>query len=302
MDTAIDIFAGWGGFTLGAEMAGVSVRWAGNHWCLAVEAHQFNHPDAIHVCQDLRQADWGAIPPYDLLLAAPACQGHSTASQPKRRLYHDALRATAWVVDCADFTSPRAIIVENVPAFLRWRLYPVWKKALEALGYHIQEVELLATDHGVPQRRRRVFVVATRKKVRLEIPRAAGPEPAFGPCIDWKDGRWRQVKDAGVQARSRIACGRKRHGRRFVIQHVTGHCGLPLTDAVRTITTQDQWAVVDGARYRPFTVRETARAMGFPEDYGWPPGAGRGAMIRGLGNAVCPPVARDIVAAVRAAV
>lgn len=41
---AIDLFAGWGGFTLGAEQAGATVVWAGNHWPLAVEAHAQNHP------------------------------------------------------------------------------------------------------------------------------------------------------------------------------------------------------------------------------------------------------------------
>jgi hypothetical protein len=119
---AIDLFAGWGGFTLGAEQAGVRVVWAANHWPLAVEAHARNHPHTEHACQDLRQADWTRLPAYDLLLASPACQGHSQASQPKRRAYHDAMRATAWaVVDCADVTEPRAIVVENIAKFERER-------------------------------------------------------------------------------------------------------------------------------------------------------------------------------------
>lgn len=115
---AIDLFAGWGGFTLGAELAGVRVVWAANHWPRAVEVHAANHPGVEHVCQDLRQADWTALPAFDLLLGGPACQGHSEAGQPARARghVHDAERATAWaVVDCAEATSPRAIVVENVP-------------------------------------------------------------------------------------------------------------------------------------------------------------------------------------------
>jgi len=54
---AIDLFAGLGGFTEGAEQAGVKVVWTANHWSDAVEAHKRNHPDAHHVCQDLQQAD-----------------------------------------------------------------------------------------------------------------------------------------------------------------------------------------------------------------------------------------------------
>lgn len=291
---AIDLFAGWGGFTLGAEMAGVDVVWAANHWPLAVEAHAANHPRTHHVCQDLRQADWTALPEYDLLLASPACQGHSTASQPRRRRYHDAMRATAWaVVDCADVTQPRAILIENVPSFRMWRLYPLWREALERLGYELAEHVVRATSHGVPQRRERLFIAATRRRTfRLES--GAAHEPPFGPCIDWEAGNWRPVDLASPGARKRIEAG-LRLGRRYLVQHVTGHRGIPLEEPIRTITTKDQWVVVDGDRYRPLTVRELARGMGFPDTYRWPESASRVDTIRGIGNAVCPPVARDLV-------
>lgn len=293
---AVDLFAGWGGFTLGAEQAGVEVQWAANHWPLAVEAHQMNHPSAQHACQDLRQADWTKLPEYDLLLASPACQGHSQASQPKRRLYHDALRATAWaVVDCADVTAPKAIVVENVVDFRRWRLYPTWRQALETLGYSLQEQVINAHEHGVPQRRQRLFVIATRKAEAITLDKQ--PETAFGPCIDWKDpaGRWKRVADATDRVKERIAKGRGNHGRRFLSQHVSNHPGVSLKEAIRTITTKDQWIVVDGPRYRPLTIREIARGMGFPDTYGWPEGATRKETIKGLGNAVCPPIAKQLV-------
>ena len=76
---AIDLFAGAGGFSTGATMAGVQVVWAGNHWPLAVEYHAANHPDAEHACQDLHQARWDDVPGHDLLLASPCCQGHIKA-------------------------------------------------------------------------------------------------------------------------------------------------------------------------------------------------------------------------------
>lgn len=296
---AIDLFAGWGGFTLGAEAAGLDVVWAANHWPLAVEAHALNHPGTEHVCQDLRQADWSALPGYDVLLASPACQGHSSASQPKRRAYHDALRATAWaVVDCAEVTRPKALLVENVPGFARWKLFPLWCEALRILGYRVEVSTHMATGYGVPQRRKRLFVAGRLdREPRLE-PRTAKVEPAFGPCIDWELGHWRDWRDPALVApggRRRIARGQARHGARFLTQHATGHPGVPLHEAIRTITTKDQWGAVDGDRYRPLTVRETARAMGFPDDYAWPESASRKASIKGLGNSVPPPVVEDLV-------
>lgn len=295
---AIDLFAGWGGFTCGARAAGVEVVWAANHWRLAVETHALNHPEVEHACQDLRQADWSSLPRYDILLASPACQGHSRASQPKRRQYHDAMRATAWsVVDCADVTEPRAIVVENVLDFRRWRLYPQWRESLERIGYKLTEVVRCATWHGVPQRRRRLFVVGTRKRFVLDPPLLYPVEPPFAPCIDWGAPGWRPVAEASDDARSRIAAGRARCGDRFLSHHVTGHRGIPLTEAIRTITTKDQWVIVDGDMYRPLTLREYARGMGFPDGYRWPDGLARDAGLRGLGNAVPPPVARDMTAA-----
>lgn len=304
---AVDLFCGAGGTTEGATRAGARVVWAANHSPIAVAAHAANHPDVEHACQDLRQADWSALPKFDVLLGSPACQGHSTASQPRRRHYHDAMRSTAWaVVDCADVTRPRAVLVENVPSFRSWVLYPVWRSALEALGYRVVELLVTASRHGVPQRRTRLFVAGVRTE------RAAGAmaalddaaigareEPAFGPCIDWDAGTWRPVARAPLAVRRRIETARRRHGPRCLSQHVTGHGGVPLSEPIRTITTADQWVIVDGDRYRPLTVRETARAMGFPESYAWPAVVRRRQAVAMLGNAVAPPVAAALVRRLR---
>lgn len=301
---AIDLFAGWGGFTEGAEQAGVSVVWAANHWKRAVEAHAMNHPNVQHVCQDLCQADWTSLPAYDLLLASPACQGHSTASQPKRRVYHDAMRATAWaVVACAEATRPKSLIVENVTAFGDWKLFTHWYGALEALGYHLSVSIRMATWHGVPQRRERLIITGSlRRPIPLPSPTEAPDEPAFGPCIEWSKGDWRPIKECRSEgAKARILRARARCGQQCLVQHVTGHPGVPLWEPIRTITTKDQWVVVDGSRYRPLTIREYARAQSFPDHYSWPDEIPRAETIKGLGNAIPPRMACDLVAAVAAA-
>lgn len=83
MTTAIDLFAGLGGWSTGARAAGVQVLWAANHWPVAVEWHSANHPDTQHVCQDLHQARWEQVPAHDILLASPCCQGHAKARGKK---------------------------------------------------------------------------------------------------------------------------------------------------------------------------------------------------------------------------
>lgn len=299
---AVDLFAGLGGFTEGASLAGVRVVWAANHWRLVVDAHARNHPEVQHECQDLRQADWTALPDYDLLLASPACQGHSEASQPCRRPHHDAMRATAWaVVDCAEVTRPKAFSVENVPQFMEWTLFPDWCSALQRLGYTLTQHLLLATEHGVPQRRRRLFITGTLSGRVPVISTRTGAEPSFAPCLESDAEGWRPIDDCrSAGAIRRIRRAQSISGARCLVQHVTGHPGVPLHEAIRTITTKDQWILVDGERYRPLTLREHARAMGFRDSYTLPVGT-RANVIKAIGNAVCPPKARDVINALKEA-
>ena len=299
---AIDLFAGAGGFSTGARMAGCEVVWAANHWRAAVEVHAANHPGTEHACQDLHQADWTRVPAHDLLLASPACQGHSRA-RGKERPHHDAQRSTAWaVVSAAEYHRPPFVVVENVPEFARWQLFPAWCSAMHALGYALAPHLIDAADHGVPQHRRRLFVVGTRSEHPLELRLPQREHVGAAAVIDFAAGRWSPVHREGRSARqlARVAVGRREHGDRFLTAYYGNEKGgRPLTRPVGTLTTRDRWAVIDGDRMRMLTVDECRKAMGFPADYRLPE-RGKDAMHM-LGNAVVPPVARDVIQALREA-
>ena len=64
--TAVDLFAGLGGTSLGARRAGLRVIVAANHWRPAVEAHRANHPGVFHFLQDLQQANFHEWPDFDV--------------------------------------------------------------------------------------------------------------------------------------------------------------------------------------------------------------------------------------------
>ena len=301
---AIDLFAGAGGFSTGATMAGCKVVWAANHWPAAVLVHASNHPDALHLCQDLQQADWTAVPAHDLLMASPACQGHSRA-RGKERAHHDAQRSTAWaVVSAAECHKPAVVLIENVPEFAAWALYPAWCAAMHALGYALAPQIIDAADHGVAQHRRRLFIVGTRTKHPIELRLPKREHVGSGQIIDFDAGRWSRIDKPGrsLATLSRIKAGRAAHGSRFVAPYFgsgSGLTGRSLSRPVGTITTRDRWAVIDGDRMRMLNVQECRRAMGFPEGYLLPERA-KDAMHM-LGNAVVPPVARDVINAIREA-
>jgi DNA (cytosine-5)-methyltransferase 1 len=296
----IDIFAGASGAGDGIRRAGGKVVWAGNHWELACDTNRRNNPGTIVVCQDLRQFDWRDLPDYDGLWGSPACQGHSSAAQPNPRPHHDADRSTAWaVIDCIEATRPKVAIVENVKRWARWVLFPLWLEALKRLGYFVEVRSVMATECGVPQRRERLFVSASLKPIARRLRQSPMVEPPFGPCIEHDASGWRPISRSTPDAQVRIRRAQSISGRRCLVQHVTGHPGVPLDEPIRTITTKDQWILVDGNDCRPLTLREYARAMGFPDSYVLPD-APRADVVKLLGNAVPPPMAENEVRQVAA--
>jgi len=297
---AIDLFAGAGGFSTGARMAGIDVVWAANHWQAAVDTHAANHPGAQHLCQDLHQANWMDVPAHDLLMASPCCQGHSRARGKEcGNPQHDASRSTAWaVVSAAECHHPAFVIIENVPEFVQWSLYPAWRMAMEALGYCLSPHIVDAADHGVPQNRERLFIVGTRSQHPLMLQLPQREHVPVSSIIDFDDGKWSSVGKPGRAAATleRIENGRRQHGERFLTAYYGGERGgRSISRPVGTITTRDRWAIVDGNRMRMLSKDECRAAMGFPDDYILP--EQHRLAVHMLGNSVVPVVARDVIQA-----
>lgn len=295
---AIDLFCGAGGSSTGAAQAGVRIVAAVNHWSLAVETHAANHPETQHYCQDAGLLDPATLPAHDLLLASPSCQGHSRArgtDQPR----HDASRATAWcVVNVAEITRPKYIVVENVPDFTRWALFAHWWAALESLGYHLTQHLFDAADFGVAQNRSRLIITGSlRRSIKIKSP--AREHIAAKSIVDLSAGQWSPIKGHCDKTLARVACGRKQHGQTFVMPYYGGGSGLTgrcLSRPLGTVTTLDRWAIVHGDLMRMLTVDEYRQAMGFPADY-----VLRGTrrdQIKQLGNAVVPAMMRHICDAI----
>lgn len=312
---AADLFAGGGGFTEGAKLAGAQVLWASNHWTKAVEVHSLRHPDVEHSCQDLNQADFSKMPDHELLLASPACQGHSHAGNVARAAWglkfnpHDTSRSTAWaVISAAEAKRPEWVLVENVPRFSQWQLFSVWRSALVELGYSIETMILDAADFGAPQNRKRLFIVGRLGRA----PELAGRfvEPARGAAqrsswaqmrsiLDVEGGSgWAPVKSKSAKVRERVERSRARHGSVFLTQHVRDHFGRSLAQPLPTITCGDQMAIVRDDEMRPLSVAEYLAGQGFARDYLDGIGMTRREAVRIVGNAVAVPVARALVEAI----
>jgi DNA (cytosine-5)-methyltransferase 1 len=204
------------------------------------------------------------------------------------------------VVSCAEVHRPAILVVENVVEFRAWALFGPWCAALNTLGYALTPTEIDAADLGIPQHRKRLFIVGTRTKspIPLRLPRR--PHSSARSVIRWDGANWSQVDAKCQRTRARVAAGRAQHGRRFLIAYYgSARGGRSLDRPLGTITTLDRYGLVDGDRMRMLTVEEYRQAMAFPASYELP--ANRRTAIHLLGNAVCPPVSEALIRAVLSA-
>lgn len=297
----IDLFAGAGGTTTGAKMAGVEMVWAANHNPTAVEYHALNHPEVIHACQDLQQADWSLVPEHDIVFASPCCQGHSRAAGKKRRsIKADLSRSTAWaVVSCLEAHRSPIAIIENVADFLKWELFRPWELAMNALGYTLSFNHVNASQFSIPQNRKRLFIVATRSKspIKLQLPKYDLVSARSIIDLSLDGHQWDLVTNRVEALQKRVANGRKEFGDIFLdAAYGTEKGGRSLDKPLGTVTTVNKHSLVIGDKIRPLTVKEQARAQSFDDSYQWPESKTLTKMM--IGNAVPPVMAREITKAV----
>lgn len=207
----IDCFAGGGGASVGIEMAlGRPVDIAINHDPQAIRMHKVNHPDTLHLTEDIFEVDLQRYVKgrhVALMWASPDCTSHSKAKggQPRK----SGLRILPWAVyKHAKEILPDVIIMENVEEIQQWgpldenghpikeRLGEDYKKfisAMKGLGYIFDSRELVAADYGAPTTRKRWYAIFRRDGKDIVWPEQThfkDLEPKWKQCgeyIDWSD-------------------------------------------------------------------------------------------------------------------
>jgi DNA (cytosine-5)-methyltransferase 1 len=164
---AFDLFCGAGGSSLGAKQAGATPVGGVDLWPIATDAYARNLPAARTYNTDLHRLDPRAVASevgrVDLLLASPECTHHSVAKGNKPRS-EESKQLAYQVIRFARVFEPRWIVVENVIQMRSWPSFSDWLQQLHALGYHTMHPTLEAGNFGVPQTRRRMFVICDRKR------------------------------------------------------------------------------------------------------------------------------------------
>jgi len=184
--TAVDLFSGAGGITLGLLNAGFDVLCCADLDEACALTHRRNFPDIPFIPTDIAKLHAAEIlriagircGELDLLIGGPPCQGFSIIGQRKMRdprndLFHEFLRI-------AKELKPKCVVIENVTGLATIGNGAVLRKigdAFEEAGYTVDCAELLAAQYGVPQMRWRMFFIGWRSD---QGKRGGFPTPTHG--------------------------------------------------------------------------------------------------------------------------
>lgn len=300
---AIDLFCGAGGSSWGARAAGATLVAGFDAWDKAGKVYEDNFPEAkFHLGRLEEHSDKKikCLGKIDLILASPECTNHSPAKGNLPRC--EKSKETAFqVTRFAELLEPRWIVIENVVSMRNWGRYDEFLDNLRDLGYFIRPQVLTASDFGVAQSRRRLFVLCDREKQPTEIKPTRKKSVPASRVVDM-NGTYKcnplRTKERAKATLERAKRAMKEVGKEepfLIVYYGSDHAGgwQPLTRPLRTITTVDRFALVkpteNGHVMRMLQVPELRNAMGMTSKFKFKKGTRR-EHVKMLGNAVCSPV------------
>lgn len=321
--TAIDLFSGAGGATQGLVDAGFDVIGAIEFDKTAARSYRLNHGRAHVWERDIRGVSAAEVQrvlklkrgELTLLKACPPCQGFSSLAEGRLRGDDPRNDLVSHTIRFVRVLRPRAVLVENVPGLWRDRRSKELLEALGKLGYSTQAYLVNATDFGVPQKRKRLIILALRG-LRAKLPVGLGDVHNSGPVTvrEAFEDLDRKVSRDDVLSQPRVLPERVLRrvraipigGNRFdlpaelqldchkkmAIEGKSGATGSyarlrwdePAPTMTTRCTTPASGPFLHPDEHRPITLREAAAIQTFPHNYKF---AGtRSDIERQIGNAV----------------
>lgn len=318
---AIDLFSGCGGLTLGLKLAGYRVSAAVEFDHKAQATYALNHPDVRLYRQDIRSVDpekvllAAGIAPgqLDLLAGCPPCQGFSRLRTKNKCISVKDSRndLIAEFIRFVAVMQPRNVMLENVPALAADRRFSRLRRDLSKLGYESTHDVLDAASYGVPQRRKRLIMLASLDGVPAirpgndalvtvrdaigELGSPVGSSDALHALPESRSQKVRDLisqipKDGGsrkdLPVDQQLACHRRSDGFSDVYGRMAWNKVAP------TITSgchnPSKGRFLHPSEDRTVTLREAALLQGFPISYQFDVRHGKESIALMIGNALPP--------------
>jgi len=262
LKTYIDLFCGIGGFHVAASRLGMKCVFASDIDEHARQAYQHNYGLLPH--GDITQVKASDVPDHDVLFAGFPCQPFSIIGagkgfdDPRGTLFFEILRI-------AKAKKPQVLVLENVRQLAtrdNGDTINSIQAALESIGYTVEWKILNALDFGLPQKRDRVIIIASRKKLNFQWPTSL-PRAKLKDVLEKKPGSKHFVSAAIRQrcAREHVAPYKPMIWHTNKSGNISSH---PHSCALRANASYN-YLLVDGKRR--LTPREMLRLQGFPEEF-----------------------------------
>lgn len=305
--SVVSLFTGCGGSDAGLIAAGFEVIFATDISTYARDVYDANLPQTDYQCADIRTI--ASFPQADLLVGCYPCQGFSqggarVSDKKVNYLYRHFDRALRDI-------RPLAFVVENVPGMQRSDFSHLLKNQLvrfRLAGYSVDYRVLDAACFGVPQHRKRIFIVGTRSDLGIQFafpePTHADPEfitvkDALAGMPDWPEGEYLDDEFHWHYMSRNRRCEWDQPSKTILsnARHMPLH---PISPRLVKIHA-DKWAWESNSRARRFSFREASRLQGFEHDWEFPEHGSIRQRYKAIGNAVPPALFTSIGIALRCA-
>ncbi len=338
----IDLFAGCGGLSNGFEKVGFEAVLGIDNWKDALETYKFNHKHSEIICGDISKVSkedilekTGGFRP-SVVVGGPPCQGFSLAGKRDHKDHRNKL--VYEFIRVVDELRPEFFVMENVLGILSMKnekgnrvLEEILKK-FEKLGYKVKYSPLSGHHYGVPQMRRRVFIVGNRLGIDFEFPKPTNDKDTYVtvgdaisdlPLLDENFGN--EVDDYPTQPKSKYQMEMRKFSKKLY-NHTKSNHSEQTTRVIALVPEGGNWkhlpkkfqnirsysntwkrldskkpsVTIDTGHRHHFhykanrvpTVRESARIQSFPDDFIFL--GSRTSQFKQVGNAVPPNLANAV--------
>lgn len=304
MRTCGSIFSGGGGWELGAIEVGYRPLWGIENDPVVAASYRQNIGNVYEM--DVSRIDTKKLPPVDVLFASPPCQGYSIARTTRNVATRGDELLGLYIIPFAKLLRPKAILIENVPAYQKSDVFRQIFVELANSGYMGSFMTLEASDFGLPSLRTRFYAAFVQTGVSFRWPAAHRRQSWDKALADMQFTRQEELapwQKQGIIARPPqkwplFVTG----GHRYPVKTAAGEVraghyepGRPapavLASAASMSGTRICYSPKECFRVGP---RGLAKLMAFPDNYVLP--ANESAAYTIVGNAVSPLMSRTLLA------
>ena len=296
------LFCGCGGLDMGFVKAGFDIVWANDFDKYAVETYNANFTHKA-ICADINDVDFDSIPFHDVLIGGFPCQpfsmmGQEEGFEDKRgKLFYRFLDVIDSQKNRGNF--PKVIVLENVKNLKshdKGNTFAVINTELEKAGYSVFSEILNSADYGIPQTRRRTFIVCfLNHEIVFEFPEKQKLELSLQDLLEPKVNDKYYLSD-----RIKKTILSNGSGGYYAKSDTDLKIARPLTATMAKMhrANQDNYVTQNG-KLRRLTPRECARLQGFDDDFIIPVSDSQA--YKQFGNAVTVNVSFEVAKAVKKA-